>query len=464
MHRSRSLALAAFLAASALPVLAGAQTPPPPFTLGDAVAYALNHSAAVALKVAAVAQAYNALGKQRIASLPTVNGSLQSYLAKNANYGGAYAIIGAQQQQQFSQNTAQIGTQYTLQTGGLSLIQLTTARAQVAQARQDLANTEDQIASTVTNAFYSVVQKQAIVAVDRSDLAYQKVLLSDARVKERAGVAAGVDVLKARVAQAKSNSTLIGAQTDVINARETLAQSIGAPLETRFAFPAQIQSPPLPSQPLAVLESIAIAARPDLKSAQDALVAAMQTRKGFGRELFPSVQLGAAFGNQFSPTNVQYVFNSAGRPIGIAPRVGSPGFWSLSAVSTFTLPLVDYGARHFELKNDDAQVVAAKDTVDQTASQVRLDVRESYRSAQTALAQLGYANDESRLGTESARIAQLQYQHGLIALSDVLQTQQQSVVAQSDFVNAKVAYIDAIVKLRVSLGIYDARSAVADLR
>ena len=463
MHRTRLSAAAAFIAAAAFPALAYAQTPPP-MTLGDAVAYALNHSSTVAQKVAAVAQAYNALGKQRIASLPTVNGSLQSYLAKNSNYGGAYAIIGAQQQQQFSQNTAQIGTQYTLQTGGLGLIQLTTARAQVAQAQQDLANAEDQVATTVTNAFYSVVQKQAIVVVDSSDLAYQNVLVSDAKAKERAGVAAGVDVLKARVAQAKSNSTLIGAQTDVVNARETLAQSIGAPLETHFIFPAQIQSPPLPSQPLAKLESIALAARPDLKSAGEALAAARETRKGFSRELFPSVQLGASFGNQFSPTNVQYIFNSAGQPIGKAPRVGSPGYWSLSAVSTFTLPLVDYGARHFEMKSDDAQVVAAQATVDQTASQVRLDVRESFRSAQTALVQLGYANDESRLGTESARIAQLQYQHGLIALSDVLQTQQQSVVAQSDLVNAKVAYVDAIVKLRVSLGIYDARSAVADLR
>ena len=463
MHRTRLSAAAAFIAAAAFPALAYAQTPPP-MTLGDAVAYALNHSSTVAQKVAAVAQAYNALGKQRIASLPTVNGSLQSYLAKNSNYGGAYAIIGAQQQQQFSQNTAQIGTQYALQTGGLGLIQLTTARAQVAQAQQDLANTEDQVATTVTDAFYSVVQKQAIVAVDSSDLAYQNVLVSDAKAKERAGVAAGVDVLKARVAQAKSNSTLVGAQTDVVNARETLAQSIGAPLETRFIFPARIQSPPLPSQPLAKLESIALAARPDLKSAGEALAAARETRKGFSRELFPSVQLGGSLGNQFSPTNVHYIFNSSGQPIGIAPRVGSPGFWSLSAVSTFTLPLLDYGARHFELKNDEAQVVAAQATVDQTASQVRLDVRESFRSAQTALVQLGYANDESRLGTESARIAQLQYQHGLIALFDVLQTQQQSVVAQSDLVNAKVAYVDAIVKLRVSLGIYDARSAVADLR
>ena len=112
---------------------------------------------------------------------------------------------------------------------------------------------------------------------------------------------------------------------------------------------------------------------------------------------------------------------------------------------------------------DDAQVASAQTSLEQLRTQVELDVRQNYRGAQTALAQVDYAQDESRLGTESARIAQLQYQRGLISLADVLQTQQQSVVAQSDFVNARVAYVNSVVKLRVSLGIYDARSAVADL-
>jgi outer membrane protein TolC len=37
------------------------------------------------------------------------------------------------------------------------------------------------------------------------------------------------------------------------------------------------------------------------------------------------------------------------------------------------------------------------------------------------------------------------------------------VQAQTDLINARVAYVDAIVALRVAIGTYDARSAVADL-
>ncbi len=432
--------------------------------LTDAVSYALNHSTTVAQKVATLAQAEHSLAQARYNAFPPISGTLSNYSSKSANYEGAFGYIGGKQQNVYSQNTAQLGTTYTLTTGGLSFIQLASARASEAQAREDLANTEDSIASTVATAYYQVVQNQAIVAVDESDLHYQNVLVDVAKAKERAGVVAGVDVLKAQVQQVKSASNLVGARANVDNAREQLAQTIGAPLTQRFIFTNTIATPPLPAGTIDKLEEIALRSRPDLLAARQSLIAAQTTRKGWNRELFPTVQFNAAFGNQFAPTTAGQIIgiNPDGTPI-FVPR-GSPGFWTLSAQTSFTLPFVDYGQRHTERLMDDAQIAAAQTNVDQTESLVALDVRQNYRGAQTALAQMDYARVESRLGAESARIAELQYQRGLISLADVIQTQQQSVVAQSDFVNARVSYVDSIVKLRVSLGIYDARSAVADLQ
>ena len=145
------------------------------------------------------------------------------------------------------------------------------------------------------------------------------------------------------------------------------------------------------------------------------------------------------------------------------PR-GSPGFWSLQAVSTFTLPLVDYNARHSERVNDDAQLASSQSTFEQTRLQSELDVRQSYRAAETALAQLAWAKQEAAYGVESARIAQLQYKAGVKTIYDVLQAQQAAQQAVNDAIAARVNYVNAVVKLRVSIGTYDARSAVADLR
>jgi outer membrane protein TolC len=453
-----------------------------PMTLAGAVRYALDHSTSVALKRAALTQAESATAKQKTLTYAPVNGTLENVASKSANYGGSFALIGAQQQNVFSQNTASIGTQYALQTGGLSFLQLAQSQALAAQARAELRQARGQVAADVTAAFYGAVAKDSLVSLDRADVVYQDVLVRNARVKERAGVAAGVDVLRAQVAKAKSQSGLVGAEADAQNARESLAELIGAPLATTFALPASVAVPPLPQGSVDSLVRIAQTSRPEIDGSLASLRSAQLARREWNVDLFPSAQLSASFGNQFSPTNavflqnqidLQFAANNAaliamGKPPlplsakAIVPR-GSPGYWQVQATSTFTFPLIDYGARHAARVNDDAQLAAAQTTLDSTLGQVELDVRQDYRAAQTALTQVSFAQDESRLGNESARIARLQYLNGLIAISDVLQAQQTALQASSDLVAARVAYVDAIVKLRVALGIYDAQSAVADL-
>jgi outer membrane protein TolC len=463
------------------PLAAAAQ--PQALSLGDAVRYALAHSPTVAQQATALAQAQSALALQKGQTFPTVDASLQSYLTKSSPaYGGAYQVIGAQQQNVFSQNTASIGSQYTLNAGGLGLIKLAESKAQVDQAAATLTRTREQIASSVTAAFYGIAQKNAIVAIDQNDLSYQGILVQNARAKERAGAAAGVDVLRAQVAQEKSASTLVADKAAVLDAQESLAQSIGAPIQVAFAVPTEIVQPALPQGSVDTLVTIAQDTRPDVRAAQYALRNANLTRKGFDRELFPQISLNGSFGNQFSPTTAELQQNqidsefaaenaaliASGKPPlplsakPIVPR-GSAGYWTIGATTTFTLPLIDYGARHTERIQDDTAISSAQAALDSAKGQAELDVRQAYRAAQTALAQLTYAQDESRLGVEAARIAQLQYQNGIIALSDVAQAEQTSVAAQSDLINARVNYVNAIVNLRVALGTYDADNATADL-
>lgn len=451
-------------------------------SLRQAVSYALGHSPGVAQQRAAVAQARDAYLKARAQGLPTVNGSIQNVAQKSSNLQGAYAVIGLSQESVFSQNTAQIGTNYTLYTGGLRHLQTLAARRQFEQSRAELRKTQDQTAASVTDGFYAIAADDDAVRLDRADLQYQTVLVRIAKAKERAGVAAGVDVLSARAAQERSRSALAKALAQAQNARESLAQSIGAPLETAFAVPQRVVQPPLPGQHLDELIALAQAHRPEVAAAQAALDAAELNRRTLNRDLFPQVQFGASFGNQFSPTSAvfeqrqidqqfaaQNAFNIAHGlapiPLSQKPVVprGNPGFWQIQAVSTFTLPFYDAGARRADKANDDAQIAGARSALAAAESQVALDVRSAYRDAQAALAQITYAQDETSYATEAARIARLQYESGIKALPDVLAAQQQSLSAQTDLFNARVAYVDAVVKLRVALGIFDAPGAVADL-
>ncbi|MBV8374268.1 MAG: TolC family protein [Candidatus Eremiobacteraeota bacterium] len=444
-------------------------------TLPDAVAFALDHTSTVATQRAAVSSAEHAVALQRETAYPTVSAMLQSFLAKSANYQGQFAAIGQTQQSVVSQNTAQVGfTNWNLTTGGFAFLALAASRAQAEQAKNTLANTEDQIATNVTNSFYGIVGRQALVAVDQVTLDAQNALVNSAQARERAGVAAGVDVLQAKTSAAKSQSALVGDRAAVDDASEALAQQIGAPLDTHFALPVQVPQPPLPKGSVNTLVSIANANRPDVAAAHEAIVAATFTRRSWNVELYPTVSLSASLGNQYSPTNSvaeQTQLNEECQLYRIAPFCppptvprGVPGFWALEAVSTFSLPLVDYNARHSERVNDDAQLVAAQSSYAQTRLQAELDVRQSVRGAQTAQSQLSWAKEEAAYGTESARIAQLQYKAGVKTIYDVLQAQTAAQQALEDYVTARITYVEAVVKLRVSLGTFDARSAVADLQ
>lgn len=454
--RARSWRVAAatvLLGFIAAPAYAGAA----PLTLGDAVSYALAHSPAIAKQSAAVSQARSEYIRSRSQTLPGVLGQLQNQMSKSANYAGTYSVIGASQASVFSQNTASLGTSY-LFNGGLSHYLALAAKQQYEQAQDDLRRIRQQVTNDVTAAYFTIASKDEAVRLDKGDVAYQDVLVNVAKAKEHAGVAAGVDVLSAQAAQEKSRYSLVSAQADAANAREALAQTIGAPLNTAFQVPEHIAQPELPSLSLDQLIAVAQQNRPDVASAQAAVDVAQTNRRSADTDVFPQIQTYAQLGNQFSPT-----LAAAQSQFGPVPR-GNAGYWNIGVTSTVSLPFVDWGTRRANHRNLDEQIAAAQTALAAARTQVEMDVRQAYRAAQTARSQVAAAQEETRFSTEAARIARLQYQNGLKSLTDVLANQQQALSAQTDLFNARVAYATAIVKLRTALGTYAPEQAVADLQ
>src|ERR1022692_4244722 len=98
MRRSL-LTLMLWAAVAHAPALAAA-----PMTLPDAVTYALAHNSTVSTQRAAVTLAQHSVALQRGVAYPTVDGMLQSWLAKSANFQGGFAVIGESQQNVVSQN------------------------------------------------------------------------------------------------------------------------------------------------------------------------------------------------------------------------------------------------------------------------------------------------------------------------------------------------------------------------
>ncbi len=440
--------------------------------LRGAVRFALDHNSNIASRRVTVANAEAQYAKDHAGEYPPVTGLLQNQLLKQSNASSGtlaqYGIAPSGATYAYSQNTAQLGSTWTIYNGSYNQILAQQAKRQVESARDDLRRAEQQLAQDVNNAYYAVAVRRETVRLDLSDRSYQQALLDVARNNERVGRAAGVDVLRSQVNALRSDAALATAQSDEATARESLAQSIGAPPDQAFAFEDVLPEPDLPAMPLAQLVARAQGSRSDIASATAALANARLALPIIDTDRYPTIQVNAAFGNQFSPTQggavtgTTFTGNSVTPVIVTGPR-GNPGFWQIGATETLQIGLIDYGARHAQHRAAHIAIDSAQATLDTTRYAVETDVRQAVRGAQTAAANLATAKEASALGAESARIAQLQYKNGLISLTDATQAERDNLSAQNDLVNARVTYIDSIVHLRVSLGTSDP-VAVVDLR
>jgi len=451
-----------------------------------AVAYALSHAPSLLAQRATLLGLDSTFTKSRAAEFPSAGAQLQNQLAKSENQQGQFAQFGITPASNFSQNTAQLQSTYTLYNGAQQLT-AQQARKQVLNAQFELQRQEEQTALNVTNAFYALAADRGSVDVDENDLAYQQELLATAQAQERVGRIAGVDVLKAQVAVARSQATLVGARAAAENDRENLAVAIGAPAATTFDVPKTLPEPALPTTPLDQLQTIARMNRPEIGVARTALDVSKLGDAAIDNDLRPVVTINGSFGSQVSPTlfsqeqeeidqsnaaaiasydSEKLLFPTLTIPPPVLlPAVDRhvPGFWQFNILSTFSIPLYDYGQRAAAHHAARAQIESSLAGLYNAYDLVEADVNAARRNLATAAQKLELAKLAARLGTESARIAKLQYQNGLISFTDVTQTEQTAISSQNDLLAARVTYVTALVKLRIALAPPNI-SAAADLR
>ncbi|MBV8374739.1 MAG: TolC family protein [Candidatus Eremiobacteraeota bacterium] len=467
--------IAAALGGMGVPCLASAQ----PLTLQQTVAYAMSHNAAIAAKQAVLAQAESDYTRQRATEYPPVVASLQNLLEKQNNYAGTLAQYGVAPIPNFSLNTAQIGTQWTVYNGSLNQILTQQNLRKVEEAKAELRETQTQTTQKLVEMFFAIADRQHHYDLAQANLIYQQALLTVAQAKQKAGLIAGVDVLRAEIGVEQTQAALLISQSDGETARELLVQTIGAARDTQFAVPAALPQPSLPAGSPATLIGIAEHNQPAVAAALAGVAVAQLMGSGIDSDLLPQINVFASFGNQTSPTgfvdsqnqidllNQECATNPhqiacIGFPFANVAR-GTPGFWDIGATSTLSFPIVDWGTRAAEHRAANQAIASAKLALSLARTIAEDEVTQSLREAQTAVETLAYQRTAADLGTRAARIAQEQYANGLLSLTDTKAAQATSLQTQADFYSAQIGYISAVVKLRSALGTYDPAATVADL-
>lgn len=425
-----------------------------PMSLAQAVSFAADHNPAILRAVADAAAAGATLARDRALTLPQVSGELQSQLDKqSANSSSQFAQIGAAVQPNFSLNTAALRGDFN----GLNLTNIYQARADKRafdEADERVRMAREQSTSDVETGFYKLVEDVQLTQIAGENVNYNRALMAVAEVNYRAGRVAGLDQLKAQVAYTSALEQLSSAGADQEDARQNLAQLIGAEMDQQFAIPGVVPEPPAPTLDEKILAALALTNRPEVAIAQSQLDAAYITNALVDAPNRPNVVVAGAWGNQTSPTNnAQFINTCLGE--GFPPSIcvaGPSHFYEVSVVSTWTLPLLDWGTVHAGHVSAHRLIDSQRAALGAARQQALIDVDQAVRRLLVERENLGLARANVQVAKQAAQISAVQYKVGLASQTDVTAAQQSYLSAAKDLVSAQVGYVLAIVKLKIATG------------
>ncbi|HET6936335.1 MAG TPA: TolC family protein [Candidatus Angelobacter sp.] len=329
---------------------------------------------------------------------------------------------------QFSQDVEQydIGLGYTFERGGKRHRRLQAARDQTAVTRAQVADAERTLTFNVAQQFINVLLAKSNLefAEDALKSFQQTVEISELRYK--AGDISEGDYLKIKL-------QLLQFQTDVSSARVAKVQALGslrqligyAALPRDFDVGGDLAYQPLTAK-LEDLQAKALNERPDLRAAQQGIVAARS-----------QVSLAQANGKQDVTLTTNYSH--------------TPGLHSLSWFLSMPLPIFDrnqgeIARTRFAATQSELTARAAEDTV-------MTDVINAYEAVMTnqQVVQL-YTSGYLKQAQDSRDISAYAYKAGAATLLDFLDAERSYRSTQLAYRQSLAAYMLSLEQLRQAVG------------
>ncbi len=414
-------------------------------SLDDAVRRALTQNPAVHATQAAVGEAGEKVTQARAGYLPRLS------LVESAQRGNqpVFAFSSLLAARQFSGADFAIGAlnhpdAVTNFHTGIAIEQpifdgfATRAATRSAQIGQALAQTQqvqtrDDLVLATTRAYGQVLLAAANTRAAETAVQAADEDLKRAERRRDAGVVSDADVLALQVHAAQMRERQISAASEESIARTQLNQAMGEPLDREFTLD-EIAATSAPLPPVAELERQALAARPEMKTAQLQQALAQEGQRGARAALLPQISFqgffelngnGAAFGSPAS-----------------AWQFGAQARWNLFS------GLADI-ARLRETALTSARASADRERIE---TEVRVDVRSAAARVQSAVARENVGQAAVAQARESQRIIRDRYDAGLASVNDVLRAANALLEAESQRIGALVDLLVSNAMLDRALG------------
>jgi outer membrane protein TolC len=308
---------------------------------------------------------------------------------------------------------------------------LKAATQQEEAARKDLQDTRDDIVRLVAAFYLNAQAAAARVEAANSRVTTAEALVKLARDQRQAGVATGVDVLRAEVALANEQQGRLAARNSAQKALLALARNIGMGLATPLELAEPLRFSPVdqPSVPEAL--PAAFSGRSDYLSLATQRQALVEQQKASQARFWPRVGIAGNYGG-------------LGRNLGDLKGTGI-------LQGTISLTVFDRD-REAEQKEIESRIRRLDRQMADLRAGIEEDIREALLTLESSAEEVRVAQAALELAQRELRLTRDRFQEGVTNNVEVITAQDSLARAMDNHIIALTRYADAKMALARALG------------
>lgn len=308
------------------------------------------------------------------------------------------------------------------------------ARAQYLASEEGQRAVRLALASEVASTYFDLreLDRELVIARETVD-AFQKTLdLFDTRLK--GGTASGVETSRAEALLANAAAQIPFLEQQIVETENHLSLLLGR-VPGPIARGAALEQQPLPAAVPAGLPSALLLRRPDVRAAEQALIAANANVGVAEAAFYPTLSLTGILGGQSSEL---LEFFNEGR------------LWNVQA--GLLGPIFNAGRLRNQKRVAVAQYDEALAEYEQSVTQALADASTSIVSVEKLAAVEAARQRALRANEEAVRLVNMRYESGFSAYFEVLDAMQQLFTAQNNLARTRRDRLVALVQLYRALG------------
>jgi outer membrane protein TolC len=300
-------------------------------------------------------------------------------------------------------------------------------------AKFTLQDARELVVLVVGNQYLLTVAAASRLDTANAQLETAKTIFEQAQDQKRAGVSAGIDVLRAQVQMQTQQQRVLAAQNQLQQQKLSFARIIGLPVSQQFRLTDTVPYAPLP--PFNLEESLARAyqERPEYLAAESRVRSAELALKASKAEHLPTGEINGDFG-------------VLGRNINSAENT-----YTISA--GIRIPIFQGGRAQADIAQSESDLRQSRLQLEDLHNQVEQEVRSALLDVQTTNEQVLVAKQSIDLAGETLKQAQDRFKAGVSGSLDVVQAQESVATANETYIEALYSNNVAKLTLARALGV-----------